>query len=179
MELVDHTDTRHHGSAIGNGKTFANVHLERFQAVFFHHLGGRSPLAFVMYLTFANKTKRDMGQLHQVAAGTHATMHRNERINFAVDELNEQPHHISVHTRPALQHCTKTGNHGRFHVHIVQRLARTRGMTADDIILKVIEILVVNTPLRHRAKACIDAIDNLVRSKLLQKTVTGFHAVHP
>ena len=118
MELVDHADARHHGSAIGDGETFTNVHLQRCQAEFFHHLASIAPLTFVVDLAFTNKAQGDMGQLHQVATGTHAAMHGDERIDFMVDELHKQFHHIGMHARATLQHRSQTGNHGRLHIDV-------------------------------------------------------------
>ena len=76
-----------------------------------------------------------MSQLHQVAAGTHAAMHGNERIYLAVDELNQQFHHIGMHARTALQHRAKAGYHGRLHIDIIQGLSCSSGVATDDIIL--------------------------------------------
>ena len=135
MELVDYADAGHHRSAVGDGKAFADMHLERFKAVFFHHLCGRSPLTFIVDFAFADETKCDMGQLHQVATGAYAAMHGNERIYLAVDELNQQFHYIGMHTRTALQHRAEAGYHGRLHIDIIQGLSCSCRVATNDIIL--------------------------------------------
>ena len=112
MELVDDADTCHHGGAIGDGKSLADVHLQRCQAQLFHHLAGIAPFTFVVHFTFANQTQSDMGQLHQVATGTYATVHGNKGINLVIDKRHQQMGHIGMYARTALQHRSQAGNHG-------------------------------------------------------------------
>jgi predicted nuclease with RNAse H fold len=42
-------------------------------------------------------------------------------------------------------------------------------VAADDVILKLVEVLVIDAPLCHRAETSVDAIDDLVLRKSLQE----------
>lgn len=172
IELIDHADTRHNRSAVGGTQALADMDMNRLQTAFCQYLRRITPLPVVMYLALADKAERDMRQLYQVAARTHAAVLRHEGNNAAIDELGKQIHYLGMHTALCLQERTQTGNHGGTHIAVVKRLARTRRVAANDVVLQVGQVLIIHTPLRHGPKAGVDTIDDLVACELLQETVT-------
>lgn len=51
-------------------------------------------------------------------------------------------------------------------------------MAPDDVVLKILQVLVIHPPLRHRAEARVDAIDHLLGGELFQKLIASLDLRH-
>ena len=50
-------------------------------------------------------------------------------------------------------------------------------MTPDDVILQLVQMLVIDTPLRHWTKTGVDAIYDLVLGKLFQEQEASIYPI--
>ena len=137
-----------------------------------HHLLCLSPLAVIMHLALANHGQRDVCQLHEVATGSHTSVFGNERIDAEIDEVDQQVDDIGV--RPNVPGAMSPDG-------LSLPISRTRrpavcllrGMTSDDVVLQIFEILVVYAPLGHGSESGVYAIDDFVFGKVFEKFITN------
>ena len=149
---------------------------QRFESALFQHFARRTPLAVIEHFALADKRQRDVGQLDEVAAGTYAAVLGIERQDVAVDKLLKQLHRLTVDAGVALRKLAQTRKKRRFHISWRQRFARTGGMAADDVVLQVMKVLVIDTPLSHWTEAGVDPVNHFALAELLEERVT---AVNP
>ena len=175
MELIDEPDARHHRGAVGDRKPLADVDAHGREAVFAQHLRRGAPLAPIVHLALADQRQGDVGQLHQIAAGAHAPVLGDERADAAVDELHQQIDHLGMDARTGLQQGAEPGDHRRPDIEVGQRLAGAGRVAADDVVLQVGEVAVIDTPLGHGAEAGVDAVDHLLGRKFAEEFITCGH----
>ena len=114
-----------------------------------------------MDLSLSDHRQGHVSELHEVAAGTHASVLRDVRDDIGIDHTDKQFHQVRMDTRAGLQEGSQAGDHRRLHIDVRQRFSRPGRMASNDVVLKIGEIPVVHSPLRHRAETRIDAVDNL------------------
>ena len=112
-----------------------------------------------------------MGELHEVAAGSHASVLWNIRDYVGVDHPDKQFHQVRMDSRPGLEEGPQPRNHRGLYIYVFKRFSRSGGMAPDYVVLQVGEILVIYPPLSHRAETRIDAVDYLFRLKFLEKLI--------
>src|ERR1700761_1895249 len=106
-----------------------------------------------------------MRQLYQVAAGAYAAVFVYNRANVFVDKGNQQIHHIAVYARVTLYKAAQPGNHQSFTKLRRDGFTTAGSVAANEVILQLQHILLVDLILRHRTETGIDAVDELVRGE--------------
>ena len=137
------------------------------KSVFAEYLSRWTPYSLVMNLSLPDESQGDMSQLDQVATGSDAPVFGNERNDVAIDEFRQKFDHFGMNSGASLQQRSQTRDHGRLDIQVGQWLSCTRRMTPNDVILKIFQIAVVDTPLGHWTKTGVDAIDDLFRGETL------------
>lgn len=155
----------------------ADMDPHGFEAVFAQHVARRAPRSAVVDLAFADERQGDVGQLDQVAAGADAAVFGDEGDDVAVDEFGEQPDHVGVNARPCLEQRSEAGDHGRLDIEVGQRIAGAGRVAADDVVLQVGKVAIVNPPLGHGSEAGVDAVDDLPGGEVAQEFVALRHLV--
>ena len=98
QHIVHGTDTRHHGCTVRNCKSLTDMHFQRFEPAFGHHLRCRTDFPAIRHFTLAYQCQCYMSQLHQVAAGTDAAMPRYNRTNSPVYKFYEKINERNVYS---------------------------------------------------------------------------------
>ena len=153
------------------------MNADGLESAFIHYVFRLSPFALIVHFAFTDEAQRHVGQLYQVTAGTHTAVFGNVRAYTAVDELGEQRHQFGVHTAFALCERAYACQHTRAYKNIVQGFTHTGGMGANDVILQFTQVRIFHTPLCHRTKAGVDAVDHLVTGEAGQKIKTIGYAL--
>lgn len=169
--LIDDRYTGHNGSSVGDGKAFTDENLHRLEAIFLKHFGSGTPFAAVMNLPLAYQTERDMGELNEIATGTDATMLRDEGVYAAIHKLLEKSDHGGVDAGASLEESADAHEHGSLDLDVGEGGSGAGGMAPDDVVLQLLEMPILDTPLRHRAKSGVDAIDHLIVGKRTEELI--------
>ena len=80
----------HYRGTVRYRQPLADMYVDRFQPLFGHNLGRRSPLSLKPYLTLTDKGQGNMSKLYKVAACADASVARDKWVYVAVDKLDQQ-----------------------------------------------------------------------------------------
>ena len=69
--------------------------------------------------------------------------------------------YLAMNAGTRLQQRPQTSYHGRFDIYVRQRFSRARRMAADDVVLQIGQIAVVDPPLCHGPEPGIDSVNPL------------------
>jgi len=114
----------------------------------------------------------DVGQLYKIAARTYTSVAGNEWINARINHFDQRFHHTRVNSGMCLDESSYSGDHRCLDIYILKRLSCARGVTANDVVLQIFQVLIVHSPLCHWPKSGIDSVDNSILGKCFQKIVT-------
>ena len=74
------------------------MRADRGEFQFLQDVGGGTEFAFVEHLPLSDEGEGEVGELHEVAAGTNAAVLRDVRRDAVVDEVAEQFHRVDMNT---------------------------------------------------------------------------------
>ena len=119
-----------------------------------------------------------MCQLHQISACPHAAVLGNEGVYTPIYKLCKEPYYLRMYSRPCLQKRSNSCQHCRLYIERLQRFSCACGVTSYNIVLQSLKVILLHSPLSHRAKTGIDAVDNPVTSKILKEGIALLHPLH-
>jgi len=125
--------------------------------------------AFKQHFSFPDQYQSQVGQLNQVAARSHPAMFIYTGNDVFIDQDGQQLHQLRVDTRISLHQAIEPCHHYRLAQHRTKYLTPAGTVAADKIVLELQHVFRTHLKLGHRAKSCIDTVDQLVTRKPTQK----------
>ena len=150
----------HGAGAVDQGKTFLEAEPERRQTLRFQGLSGGRQLSFVKDRSLADDRQGQVGKMHEVPGGADAAALRDIGGDARIDHVPHQFQQRHAHAAVAFDQRVEPHGHDSLRDVVLQRIAQTRRMAADQIHLQIAQIILGDDLVAHGTEGGVHSVDD-------------------
>ena len=166
-----------HVRAVDGSQAVARLQARYFDPCAFHGFGARESFPFIKGFPFAQKQQRHLRHGREVSRRTHRSLLTNNRCDAFVKHLHQRLGDLGPAPRIAVGVDVDPASHGGAYVFDRRRVANSRRMIIDEVLLKFLYLFFREDFFRELADTGVRAIHNLFIGKFfLQHGATDLDA---